>query len=533
MSMIKACVFLFIFSTTVFSQQNKKWGDQDDGSYFNPVIPADYSDIDAIRVGKDYYAISSTFQFSPGVIILHSKDLVNWRIIGHVTNDLTCISPKLNWDKMDRYGKGIWAGAIRYHDKKFWIYFGTPDEGFFMSTAKNPAGPWEPLHKIWGVTGWDDCCPFWDDNGQGYFIATHFKNDYKIHLFKMSDDGRQLLMESDSVIHQSEGSEANKLYKFNGMYYHFFSEVKPEGRVTMMERSKNIYGPYESKQLNHVDPATDKEPNQGGLIQVESGDWWFFTHQGTGSWEGRAACLLPVTWINGWPIIGKVGADTIGNMVWTYKKPVATSTMVNLQADDEFNRPSLSVQWEWNYQPRKNKWSLTERKGFLRLHAFVPVKIIDTRDKRLPLYRAGNTLTQRSMRTAENKVIIKIEIAGMADGQFAGLCHFSATYSSIGIKQDNGNRFLVYDNNGQELQGRQITQSTIWLQSAWDWDGKSRYAYSLDGKKFVEFGNTYQLSWGFYRCDRTGIFNYNYINEKGFIDVDWFHYSYASGKKNY
>src|SRR5450759_4226801 len=124
----------------------KTWGDQGNGTYVNPILPADYSDLDCIRVGKDYYAMSSTFQYSPGVIILHSKDLVNWKIAGHVVNDLNQISPELNWDKMNKYGRGIWAGAIRYHDKKFWVYFGDPDAGYFMSTAKKVEGLWEPLH---------------------------------------------------------------------------------------------------------------------------------------------------------------------------------------------------------------------------------------------------------------------------------------------------------------------------------------------------------------------------------------------------
>ncbi len=524
---------LLFLPSDAFAQPTEKWGDQGDGSFVNPVIPADYSDIDAIRVGKDFYAISSTFQFSPGVVILHSKDLINWNIIGHVVSNLNKISPELNWDKMNRYGKGIWAGAIRYHKRKFWIYFGTPDEGFFMSTAKNAAGPWEPLHQIWKVKGWDDCCPFWDDDNKAYFIATHFADNYKIHLFRISADGKQIFLKSDSVIHQSEGSEANKMYKINGWYYHFFSEVKKEGRVAMMERSKNIYGPYETKQLNHVNPSIDKEPNQGGLLKLASGSWWFLTHQGTGSWEGRALCLLPVTFINGWPIIGKVGADTIGNMVWKRKNPVSKLVITPFHTNDEFNSPFLSVQWEWNYQPRKDKWSLTEQKDFLRLHAFIPIRIKETADKRPLLLRAGNTLTQRSLRTAKNEVIIKIEIAGMSDGEFAGLCHFSEAYSSFGIKQSEGIRVLICDNNGQEIKGPQINQTTIWLSSAWDWEGRSRYAFSLDGKIFTEFGNTYQLTWGYYRGDRTGIYNYNISEEKGFIDVNWFHYHYANQQGNY
>jgi len=220
-----------------------RWGDQGDGSYRNPVIPSDYSDIDCIRVGSDYYAVSSTFQFSPGFVILRSRDLVNWRIVGHAVPDLGLISPEMTWSRMNRYGAGIWAGAIRYHDNKFWIYFCTPDEGYFMSTSTNPSGPWETLHEMNFPPGggWDDPCPFWDDDGQGYLVGSAFRDGYKIHLWKMTPDGRDLVPGSDHVIHQSHGSEANKLYKINGIYYHFYSEDRGgEGRVMMMGRSSNI-----------------------------------------------------------------------------------------------------------------------------------------------------------------------------------------------------------------------------------------------------------------------------------------------------
>jgi beta-xylosidase len=523
-------ILLFFFCSNVFAQQTEKWGDQGDGTYANPILPGDYSDIDAIRVDSDYYAISSTFQFSPGVIILHSKDLINWRILGHVTDDLNRISPELNWDRMNRYGRGIWAGAIRHHHGKFWVYFCTPEEGIFMSTATRPEGPWQPLYKIWGISGWDDCCPFWDEDGQGYLVASNFENKYKIHLFKLSEDGMRLDFHSDSVIHQSKGSEANKIYKIQGYYYHFYSEVNSEGRVAMMERSRNIYGPFEIKQLNHVNPAKDKEPNQGSLIQNASGDWWFLTHQGSGDWEGRAVCLLPVFWINGWPVIGYPGADTIGNMVWSAKKPIEGHPFIFPQTNDDFNQDSLSVQWEWNYQPRKEKWSLSERRGFLRLHAFIPAKTNNKKNPYNLFYKAGNTLTQRSMRTPCNEVRIKLDISGMADGQRAGLVHFSATYRSIGIKQKSGIRSLIYEVDGREAKGPTIIDTAIWFKSVWGYDGISRFAYSLDGKKYTLFGPAYQLGWGFYRGDRIGIFSYNQNQEKGYVDVDFFNYDFAGVK---
>ncbi len=514
-----------------FAQLSEKWGDQGNGTYINPVIPADYSDLDAIRVGSDYYAISSTLQFSPGMVVLHSYDLVNWEIIGHVVNDLTRISPELNWDRMNCYGKGIWAGSIRYYKNKFWVYFGTPDDGFFMSSATNPAGPWEPIHQVWKVTGWDDCCSFCDDDGQLYFVATNFTSDpknnkkYNIHLFKMSPDGKTLLTDTDTIIHQSPGSEANKLYKIGGLYYHYFSEVNNEGRVMMMERSKNIYGPWEIKQLNHVIPKEDKEPNQGGLIQLTNGEWWFFTHHGTGDWEGRAASLLPVTWINGWPVIGEVGPDTIGNMVWTMKKPISVKKNVKIQTNDNFTTSTLLPQWEWNYQPRMDKWSLTDRKGFLRLYAFRP---INPTDFNKILLRAGNSITQRSMRTKNNIVTVKIDISGMTDGQYAGLTHFStSSFSSLGIKHIDKSRYLVYNYNDKESAGIKIEGKYIWFQSLWNYLGSNQYFYSLDGKTFVPFGEISQLTWGSYRGNRVGIFNFNTKEDKGFIDIDFFNYEYS------
>ncbi len=497
------------------------WGDQGDGTYRNPVLPADFSDIDCIRVGSDYYAISSTFQFSPGVVILRSKDLVNWTILGHVVTNLNQIGPELNWDKMNRYGRGIWAGAIRYHDKQFRVYFGTPDEGYFMSTATNPAGPWAALHPVLAEAGWDDCCPFWDDDGQGYLVGTNFRDGYNTYLYKLTPDGRDIIKETGQMILQGRSREASKLYKINGYYYHFFSENKSVGRYVMMQRATNIFGPYnEMKQLAHGERAA-KEPNQGGIVQTEKGDWYFYTHHGTGDWEGRCNSLLPVTWVDGWPIIGEVGPDGIGRMVWSGKKPVEDTPIVTPQTDDEFNTPILPPQWEWNYQPRADKWSLTERPGWLRLRAFKPLSPDN-------LLKAGNTLTQRSLRTGTNEVIIKLDLTGMADGQKAGLCHFSPPhYSALGVSQTGTNRTLDFSIGGKITVGPVLTGSNLWLKSTWGLDGKSRYAYSLDGKAYANFGDPYQLKWGSYRGDRIGIYSYNNQADAGHADVDLFRYDYS------
>ena len=502
------------------------WGDRGDGTYLNPILPGDYSDIDAIRVDDDYYAISSTLHLSPGMAVLHSRDLVNWTIISHAVEDVTQIGPEMNSDRMNRYGRGVWAGAIRYHDGKYWIYFGAPDEGIFMTTAEDPAGPWAPLHQVWATSGWNDTCPFWDDDGQGYLATTRFAEDsgtgvrYNIHLFEMSDDGRSLRRSTDRVLYQSRGSEASKLYKIKGRYYHYFSEVTGEGRVPMMRRARRLDGTWETRQIGHVDRQVDREPNQGGLIELPSGAWWFLTHQGTGAWEGRTMCLLPVTWIDGWPIIGKVGENGIGDMVWKAVKPIQGMPSILPPTDDDFRSPELGEQWEWNHQPRSDKWSLTERPGYLRLHAFPPLKADD-------LMLAGNTLSQRAMAALDNEVSLEVDIGGMADGQVAGLCHFASTYGWLGVRQENGRRTLVFNNNGSATEGPKIEVDRLWLRSTWDQDGVSHFSYSVDGETFAGFGETYQLTWGHYRGDRVGAFTYNNRGEVGFLDVDAFRHEFS------
>ena len=502
-----------------------KWGDQGDGTYVNPVLPADFSDLDAIAVGGTFYAISSTMQYSPGMSVLESKDLVNWKILGAVVPDLTVIDPELNWDRMNRAGRGIWAGAIRYHAGKFWVYFTTPDQGIFMSTAKSAAGPWTRVQPVMSEPGWDDTCPFWDDDGQMYLVTTHFAAEgpagtkYNIHLFKLTADGEAIVPGSDRIIHQSRGSEANKLYKWNGLYYHYYSEVRPEGRVVMMDRAKSLEGPWETRQLIHVHGAVDKEPNQGGIVQAPDGKWWFFTHQGRGDWEGRAAVLLPVEWIDGWPVLGKPGPDGIGGMVWRNQKPVQAQPETSIVSDDDFSAPTLKPEWQWNYQPRTSMWSLSERKGFLRMHAFAALKPDDFKT-------VGNVLTQRAFRSQRNEVTVKLDVGRMADGQETGLSHFAKTFASIGVVQDGSVRTICVNNNGKRTSGQILSQKVVWLRSTWGFDGVSQFGYSFDGKVFVPIGETYQLTWGSYRGDRVGLFTVN-SKSAGWADFTSFRYEVA------
>jgi len=504
-----------------------RWGDLGSGRYRNPVLPADYSDLDAIRVGDDYYAISSTFQFSPGMAVLHSRDLVNWRTVGHAVPDLTQISPELDWRRMNRYGRGIWAGTIRHHAGRFWIYFGTPDEGYFVTSAARPEGPWTPLHALLRSPGWDDCAPFWDDDGKGYVIGTHFSDGYKIHLWEMTPDSLGLVPETDTVVYQSRGSEASKLYKFNGTYYHFFSEVQGDARVMMMRRAPSIRGPWsEKRQLMQADRAA-MEPNQGGIVQGPDGNWYFFTHHGSGDWAGRAASLLPVQWIDGWPVIGQPDHAGIGTMVWEGKMPASTSTRQFPQGGDDFAAATLSSVWEWNYQPRAHKWSLSARPGHLRLHAFPGLDGAN-------LLKVGNVLTQRVVRTRDQSFAARLDVTGMADGQHAGLLHFTAqpraanpaeSTASVGIVMEQGKRYLEVSRDGAYTRMEPWPHDAIWLRSTWGLDGKSALAVSADGVQYRAVLPDFPLTWGAYRGSRAGVFTFNPAGERGYVDVDKVLYS--------
>ncbi|MBR3506607.1 MAG: glycoside hydrolase 43 family protein [Lentisphaeria bacterium] len=520
-----------------------KWGDIGYGLYLNPIIPSDYSDLDCIRVGDDYYAITSTFQFSPGMTIIHSKDLVNWRIAGNAVPDLTQIGEALNWTKMDRPARGIWAGTLRYHDGRFYLFFGTPDEGYFMTTAPRPEGPWEPLTCLLAENGWDDCTAMWDENGEACFVGTCFKDNYKTYMFPMTPDGKKIDRSRGVLLNEGSGREASKLIRHGDWYYLVFSEHRNGvGRYVMAKRSKSMKGPYtEEKQLAHA--STDaNEPNQGGIIEGRDGKWYFLTHHGSGDWSGRIVSLLPVTWIDGWPIIGTLQRDGMGTMTWGGKIPVADNVPQDapgekffLQRSDDFEKRELGPQWQWNYQPRKEFFSLDARPGWLVLNAFKPLE-------KNKLLKAGNTLTQRSFRQAENEVTVKMDISNMKNGQKAGLCHFSGSHSAIGVVKEGGKTYLEFRHNdrverGPELHpafrqkeaGQDVVKTIrepmlIWFRSTWGLDGESHYSYSLDGELFKPFGRPYRLEWGNYRGDRIGIYTFNDDADEGFVSVDYFHY---------
>lgn len=508
-------------STTISAQQEwgkwDSWGEQEDGTFRNPVIPSDYSDLDCIKVGEDYYAITSTMQYSPGMTVMHSTDLVNWEIIGNAIPDLTQIGPALNWDKMDRYGLGVWAGSIRYHNNRFYVFFGAPNEGYFVTSAEDAAGPWEPLTPLLLEDGWNDCTAIWDEKGRGYFLGTCFKDNYKTYIFPMADDCKSIDFDKKRLLNEGSGREASKLIKHGNYYYLVFSEHKNHlGRYVMAKRDKKLTGDFKEERQLLLPCREAYEPNQGGIIEGPDGKWYFYTHHGSGDWSGRVNSLLPVEWVDGWPMMGDRSQGELGSMVWSMPMPKIEKEKRTIKRSDDFDATTLAPWWQWNYQPRQSMFSLTERPGWMRLRAFRPIEVNK-------LLKAGNTLTQRSFRSEVNEVIIKMDLKGMTNGQRAGLAHYAGESGALGVVCDGDSLFVEFRHNDRCQRGAQISGQYIWIKSEWSLDGKSHYSYSTDGDNYIPFG-TYQLSWGYYRGDRIGIYCFNDISETGYVDVDYLHY---------
>lgn len=504
----------------------------------NPILPGDYSDPDVIRVGEDYYLITSTFQYSPGMAILHSRDLVHWRHIGHAIPDLTAIGPELNWDRMTRYGRGVYAGALRHHAGRFWLFFTTLEEGVFMTTAPHPTGPWEPVHRLWDGKGlfdasygpgWDDPCPLWDDDGRAWLLLSNPGKAWQTRMFAMSPDGRSIDLASHRVIDPHQTSEGNKIYRINGWYYVFHNEVRderlafygdqPRGeRVGVMMRSRSIDGPWEKRLILAGRSPADLEPNQGALIDSPDGRWWFITHQGTGGYEGRASHLLPVEWVDGWPIPGERTAEGWGALMAEVPHPAPTVPPAPETWDDDFTTTTLRPVWEWNFQPRASHWSLSERPVHLRLRASRPLKPGD-------FSTAANTLTQRVLGRGNAEARVTLDGTGMTIGQTAGLTVFWKFSARLGLDRTPEGWRVVFAIDRQRLLGPLLDRPVITLIARMV-DGRVQFAYHTGGDE-RPFGPPMPLGWHFYRGTRVGLYSWCDGDEGGAADFSAFRHSLA------
>jgi beta-xylosidase len=479
------------------------WGDQGDGTYRNPVLFADFSDPDVIRVGSDFYLIASEFHYM-GMQVLHSRDLVNWTIIGQVFESLK-VSPR--YDQMSGYSRGTWAPSLRYHDGRYYIYVCTPEEGLFMWHAADPRGPWSDVVCLRQTEKWEDPCPFWDDNGNAYLVHGRLGAGPLI-LHRMTPDGMRLL-DDGQEIYYGRGAEGPKMFKRNGWYYISL----PENGVALggqtLIRSRKIYGPYERKVM-----LPDCNPHQGGMVDLENGEGWFIGFQYR-EHSGRVCHLVPYRWQDDdWPKFGE--GHVMAPQAWEKPDVGAVYPVSRPTVSDEFNTPDLQPVWQWNHNPVREKWSLTARPGFLRLTAMPAAEHA----------LARNTLTQKIWDSC-GLIDVKLHVEGMADGQQAGFAFINAKQMGwVGVAQKGSARTVTFGaHDGAVGMGPDIEGDCLWLRGEY-LEEICRFYYSLDGKAYTPVPVKFRLRFAGWKGARVGL--YSFGSDGGHADFDYFRMVYGS-----
>ncbi|MDB5084158.1 MAG: arfA [Bacilli bacterium] len=503
--------------------------DQGDGNYQNPILFADYSDPDVIRVGDDFFMVASSFNCMPGIPVLHSKDLVNWQIVNHVYERF----PYPDYEK-PAHGRAAWAPSIRYHDNKYWVFFSAPDEGIFISSTEDPFGHWSPLVLVKQVKGWIDPCPFWDEDGNAYLVtAFAFSRSgikHKLQLFKMKPDGTGLLDDGVIIFDGTDHHptvEGPKMYKRNGYYYIF----APAGGVRigwqLILRSKNIYGPYEGKIVLHQGNTAINGPHQGGFVELESGESWFIHFQDRAAY-GRIVHLQPVTWENDWPLMGvDQNGDGIGEPVLFCKKPNVGRDYPICAPDttDDFNSQNLGLQWQWQANPNRSWYSLTDRPGHIRLFS------VNTNEEAHTLFEIPNLLLQKLPAPAFIATA-KMTFQPASIGDLAGIVIMGSEYSYLALcLTDQGLRISQVfgkevDKTRKEIvvTGQSIEAQTLYLRVKVVEPACCSFYFSLDGVNFSPLGQSFAAQEGRWIGAKVGIFSTNLTtgSEAGFTDFDWF-----------
>lgn len=530
-------LLLCLFGNAISQTKNisKVWvADKGNGTYQNPVINADYSDPDAIRVGDDYYLIASSFADIPGLPVLHSKDLVNWSIIGHALAK----QPPFEHFSSVQHGNGVWAPALRYHKGEFYLYYPDPDFGIYLIKTKNPAGPWSEPVLVEAGKGLIDPCPLWDEDGKAYLVHGWAGSRAGIKSIltvkKLNAEGTKVLDAGVIVYdgHETDPTiEGPKIYKRNGYYYIF----APAGGVTtgwqLVLRSKNIYGPYERRVVMDQGKSKTNGPHQGAWVTTQTGEDWFLHFQDKGVY-GRVVHLQPMKWTKDWPVIGvDEDGDGKGEPVITYRKPnVGKIWPIETPADsDEFNESTLGKQWQWTANP-KGTWSfMNVANGSLRLFSD---KIPDTAKS---LWDAPNLLLQK-LPAEEFMVTTKLKFSPNTKlaNEKTGLIIMGYSYANIGIKNTKDGNYLVYTVCKDAVKGKseiekilqKINTEFIYLRVKITKEGKCLFGYSTDGNQFTYMEDFFQAEQGRWIGAKLGLFctRETEINDSGYADFDWFRF---------
>lgn len=513
----------------------KLWtADQGDGTYINPVVNADFPDIDLLRVGDTYYMMTTSMYHFPGATILKSKDLVNWEF---------CCNPLEKIDDNDaynlingkhHYSQGQWATSLTYHDGKYHIYFicygreGTDHTQQILLTATDIEGAWDmtKMSDHYYDSGWlfDD-----GENGDGnLYVACGINH---IYVNKLDPKTFAKKESKEVIVRENRGLEGCRMYHI-GNYYYIYATYGGWNASQAIFRSKKPMGPYEECSYRLFE---NQFIHQGALVETQTGEWWTIIFKDAGA-IGRIPYLEPVKWVDGWPVLGNDGIDVSKNGK-AYKKPDvgATYPATYIASNDPFACTTLGKQWQWNHNWVESAWSLTERPGYLRLYT---ASVTDD------LNSARNSISQRiqgyspngtaSDRTASSYGIVKMDISGMAEGDVAGLSVFQNPYSFIAVKMVDGKKVLYSERctfNSQKLKkeesktGKAITSDVIYFKTQVNYGTNTcKYYYSTDNKTYTPWGCTMKMGYtlDYFVGQRYYIFNYATKALGGHVDVDWF-----------
>jgi Beta-xylosidase len=516
-------------SSPTLKQNSLLSSDNGDGTYSNPILKADYPDPDFIRVGDDYYMVSSSFVAMPGIPVCHSKDLINWEIIGHAYDSITFQPQYRMQDNKTAYSRICWAPSFKFYKGTYYIGVNIADDGFVMFQSNKPEGPYT-MYKF--DKRLYDPGFFIDEDGKKY--VTHGMN--KICITRLKDDATGVLDPNDKgtqIITAPEGYgryfEGCHTYKKNGWYYVFNPALGYNG-VQMISRSRNLYGPYETKVLINDDiNYADAGVHQGGYVETKEGESWAFTFQDR-DYLGRCPMLYPMKWVNDWPVVGVEGKP--GKGVVTYKKSAikAKTEMTFPQHSDDFDSTRLAPVWEFNHVPNKEKWSLTDHKGFFRIYS-TPAK---------GFYYARNSLTQKVSGLYSTGTAL-LDISGLKENDFAGNGILGRPMFQLGARKKADGYWIELRNAFQE--GDSVTDSCKipdtqknYLRTEVTKEGSLFFYYSLDNLDYKRVGKECSSGfWGFLGI-RHALCCYNVVTGNascGYADFDSFELKSSYRGNNY
>ena len=532
-----------LFHPAMAQYRSEVWvSDEGNGMYRNPVLHADYSDPDVCAVGEDYFLTASSFNCTPGLPILHSKDLVNWKIVNYA---LKKVEPVEYYNEA-RHGIGVWAPSIRFHGGMYYIYWGDPDFGIFMVKTRDPYGEWDAPVLVKAGKGMIDPCPLWDDDGRVYlahaWAGSRAKFNSVLTVCELNKEGTAVISDpvlvfdgNDGVNHTIEGA---KFYKRNGFYYLF----APAGGVVsgwqLVMRSKDVYGPYEARIVMAQGKTDINGPHQGGWVDTPAGESWFLHFQDKEAY-GRLLHLNPMKWVNDWPVIGvDKDGDGCGDPVSRYRKPKIGKTypIETPVESDEFDTRKLGLQWEWhaNYQ---DVFGFTTNMGYARIYGH------ELSPHFKNFWEVPNLLMQK-FPAEEFTATAKLKVSAKDDGQLSGLIIMGWDYSWIGVEKQ-GEKFLLKQAVCKDAEQGNLEQVStlavlepsrkfeaglfpnyereIYIRVHVDKGAYCRFSYSLEGKKYTDAGTLFKARQGKWIGAKVGMFSVTpHGKERGWVDVDWF-----------